>query len=187
MDPNTISPPPQNNSPLFPSPSLPSPSNVPQQAPKDKKTKLIIIAVIALVVIAAVGLVSVLLSSRDKSANTVQQIPTFNAASETVNLSERLLKYLEEDKLEEAVAMIQPAGTQTRAEFEKRVTTINYIKENYSVTGCQTQGSTSKDAVVVYTCKNSRGKEVDVQITARNNNGKVVLSGVSIINEKSSS
>lgn len=187
MDPNTISPPPQNNSPLFSSPSLPGLPDVPAQNPKNSKSKLIIIAVVILIIIVVVALGGIFLSSKNSSSNTVQQVPTFNATSETVVLSEQFFNYLAEDKLDEAVAMIQPEGTQTKQEFVDRVTTINYVKENYSIAGCQTQGSTSGNTVVVYTCKSVGGKEINVQITARNKDGKVVLSSVSIISETSNS
>lgn len=190
MDPNTPQPqiPAPNNSPdLFSSPSLPNFSDIPSKPPKDKKTKLLVIASIVLVVIVVIGLIGVLLGPKNESPNAVQQIPTFNATSETVTLSEQFLKYLEEDKLDEAVAMIQPEGAPNRSEFEKQVLTIDYIKENYSTAGCQTNGSTSGNTVIVYTCKNTGGKEVNVQITARSVNGKAVLSGVSIINETSNS
>ena len=187
MDPNTITPPPQNNPPLFSSPSLPNLPDLPQQPPKDKKTKLIMGAVIALVVISAVGLLAVVLRPKEGSNTAQQQIPTFNANSETVRLSEEFLQSLAANKFSEASLMLKPEGTITREQFEDEVAAMNYVAKNYPISQCQTEGSTSGNTVVAYTCKKSDGTELVLQITARDLDGKTVLSGVSIIHETDSS
>lgn len=186
MDPNTISPPPQQNAPapLFQTPSLPP--EMPGQ-PR-KKSKMLFIFGGVLIVFVLIIIAAVLLAGSGKKSNdgTTPNNTTYNASSEAVTQSEAFLALLSDGKTEEAITVFKPAQ-QTKQQFTDRVATVSYLKANYPVNECQTNGSTTQDTVVVYTCKNSSNKEITIEFTARKIDGKTVLSDLIILNETSAS
>lgn len=189
MDPNTASPSPQQDAPtpapLFQTPSLPP--EMPSQQKKKPKLLLVFAGILVLFVVVIVG--AVLLTGSDKKSNTgsTNSGATYNSKSEATEQSEAFLALLSEGKTEEAVLVFKPASQQTKQQFLDRVATVNYLKTNYPVAECQTNGSTTQDTVVVYTCKNSSNKEITIQFTARKVDGKTVLSDLIILNESSAS